>query len=98
VSGDTDDINHADGTEGDRRKAAIARIENRRAFWQHLVTYVVVNTILVVIWAVSGAGYFWPIWIIGFWGIGLVLHAWQVFGQKPISEDDIRREMGRGGA
>lgn len=83
-------------TDDERRKNAIARIENKRAFWQHLVTYVVVNAFLVMIWALTGAGYFWPIWVIGPWGIGLVMHAWTVFGQKPISEEDIRREMGRG--
>jgi hypothetical protein len=32
--------------------------------------------------------------IIG-WGIGIVFHAWTVFGQKPITEDDVQREMKR---
>lgn len=84
--------------DDEQRKAAIARLEGKRAFWQHLITYLVVNGVLVGIWAITGAGYFWPIWVVGFWGIGLVLHAWQTFGQKPISEEDIRREMGRGGS
>ena len=48
------------------------------------------------IWAASGAGYFWPIWVILGWGIGIVFHAWTVFGQKPITEDDVQREMQRG--
>ena len=32
------------------------------------------------------------------WGIGLVLHAYSVFVQKPISEADIEREMHRHGS
>jgi len=29
------------------------------------------NSIFVFIWAFSGAGYFWPIWIFGWWGVAL---------------------------
>ena len=43
----------------------------------------------------TGAGYFWPGWVLGGWGIGLLFHAWATFGQKPIHEDEIRREMDR---
>ena len=81
----------------ERRTAAIERLKNRRAFGQHLVSYVVVNAFLVLIWAVTGAGYFWPIWVLGGWGIGLVLHAWTAFVEKPITEQDVEREIERGG-
>jgi hypothetical protein len=80
------------------RRAAIERLKNRRSFGEHLVSYVVVNAFLVTIWAVTGAGYFWPAWILGGWGIGLVLHAWTAFFQKPITEEQIQREIERGGS
>jgi len=57
--------------------------------------YCAVNALLVVIWAASGAGCFWPIWPIAGWGIALALHAQRVFGQKPISEADMNEEMQR---
>lgn len=38
-----------------------------------LTPYVVVNVVLILIWAVTGFGYFWPIWPILGWGIGVVL-------------------------
>jgi uncharacterized membrane protein YecN with MAPEG domain len=79
-----------------QRKAAIERLNNKRGFWQNVVAYVVVNAFLVLIWAVTGAGYFWPIWVMGAWGIGVVLHAWTAFFTKPISEEEIQREMRRG--
>ena len=78
------------------REAAVKRVKARRDFKTHVVAYVLVNAMFVVIWAMSGRGYFWPIWIIGGWGIGLAMNAWAVYFEKPISEDEIRREMGQG--
>src|SRR4051794_2899929 len=41
----------------------------------HLTTYLLVNLLLIGIWAASGGGYFWPIWPILGWGIGVGCHA-----------------------
>ena len=79
----------------EQRAAAISRLKNKREFRQHALVYCAVNTLLVIIWAASGAGYFWPIWPIAGWGIALALHAWRIYGQKPITEDDIAQEMHR---
>jgi class 3 adenylate cyclase len=52
----------------------------------HLVVYVLVNVLLVGIWAASGGGYFWPVWPILGWGIGLGAHAAPVIagvGTRP---------------
>ena len=72
--------------EEERRAQALETLQARRDFVSHVVAYTVVNLALIGIWAVTGAGYFWPIWLILGWGIGLVLHAWTVFGQRPITE------------
>lgn len=82
-------------SEEQRRKAAIDRLKARRDFKAHAAAYIIVNTGLVVIWALSGAGYFWPIWPILGWGVGLAFNAWAAYIQKPITEDDIRTEMNR---
>ena len=49
------------------------RRESRR-LWdsEHVRAYVGVSVMLVVIWALTGADYFWPIWPILGWGIGVV--------------------------
>jgi len=80
----------------DRREAAVKRVKAKRDFRTHAATYVIVNAMLVGVWALSGAGYFWPIWVIAAWGVGLALNAWAVYFEKPISEDEIRREMEHG--
>jgi len=41
----------------------------------HATVYIAVNLFLIAIWAVTGGGYFWPIWVILGWGLGVVLHA-----------------------
>ncbi|MGI9576714.1 MAG: 2TM domain-containing protein [Microthrixaceae bacterium] len=79
------------------RELAIRRIKAKREFKTHVAVYLVVNAALVGIWAASGAGYFWPVWSIGGWGIGLFFHWWSTFREeRPITEDEIQREMGSG--
>lgn len=80
--------------ESELRAKAIARLEKKRDFRIHLCIYSLVNLLLVGIWAVSG-GPFWPIFPILGWGIGLGAHAWDVYGRRPIGEDEIRREIER---
>ena len=77
------------------RDAAFKRLTARRDFWAHLVTYVVFNGAMVIVWYVTGHGYFWPGWLLGLWGAGLVMHAWDVWIRRPITEEDIRRELDR---
>jgi hypothetical protein len=56
---------------------------------------VVVNSFLVVVWAFTGGGYFWPAWVIGVWGAGLVMHGWDVFLRRPVTEADVDAELQR---
>jgi 2TM domain len=39
--------------------------------------------------------FFWPVFPILGWGIGVAANAWDVYGRKPITEDEIRREADR---
>jgi hypothetical protein len=77
------------------REAARRRVQARRDFGSHLVAYVVINAFLVGVWAFTGGGYFWPAWVILGWGAGLVLHAWDVFLRRPVTDADIDQELHR---
>lgn len=81
--------------ESDEWRNARKRVTERRDFGSHLVGYLVVNAFLVFVWAFTGSGYFWPAWVIGGWGIGLVLHAWEVFLRRPVTDADIEAELRR---
>jgi 2TM domain-containing protein len=79
------------------RERAEQRVKARRDFKTHVVMYVLVNAMLVVIWAVTSddGDLFWPIFPILGWGIGLAANAWDVYGRKPITEAEIQREADR---
>jgi 2TM domain len=83
------------GSDPTERELAKARIQKRRDLAFHAVCFVVVNAALWIVWAVTGAGYPWPAWVTGGWAIGLLLNAWDVYGRRPITEADVRREMDR---
>jgi hypothetical protein len=56
-------------------------VTDRRDFQEHLRSYLMVMVLLVAIWALTGAGYFWPVWPMLGWGIGVVSHASAVRGR-----------------
>lgn len=81
---------------GDLRSQAIERLKKKRDFTTHIFMYVTVNAMLVVIWAVtSDGGFFWPIFPMLGWGIGVIANAWDVYGRRPVTEEEIRREEER---
>jgi hypothetical protein len=45
-----------------------------KGFPEHLTAYVAVNAFLILIWVLTGFGYFWPIWPMAGWGIGVAIH------------------------
>lgn len=78
------------------RDRAIKRLKKRRDFSAHLLVYVLVNAFVVAIWALTNPdGFFWPIFLLAGWGIGLVMNAWDVFWNDEFDEEQIRREMER---
>lgn len=72
------------------------RLEKKRKYRGDLVAYVVINVFLIGTWAATGFGYFWPGWVLAGWGVVLLLDAWNLYYRRPITEDDIERELGNG--
>jgi hypothetical protein len=60
-------------------KLARKRVKEKKSFYTHLASYVVVNALLIIIWALTGHGYPWFVWALAGWGIGVVFHGLGVF-------------------
>ena len=90
-----------------RREVAIKRIKAKNAFKVHLLVYVAVNTALVVTWVVLAVGgwlhyvrveplpsnFFWPIFPMVGWGVGVAINGYVVYRGNVITEEQIAREM-----
>jgi fatty acid desaturase len=85
--------------ETDVHAEALRRLEKKRDFRGHLLAYVLVNAGLWAIWgvvfAVTGAWFPWPLFVLFGWGIGLAFHAWDAYGRLPFTEEQVRREEAR---
>ncbi|MEX0992668.1 MAG: 2TM domain-containing protein [Solirubrobacterales bacterium] len=75
------------------RNEAVKRLKKKRDFKAHLLSYVLINAMLVGIWAISGAGFFWPAFVLLGWGVGLAFNAYDVYGRHTITEDQVQREI-----
>jgi hypothetical protein len=85
-----------DHTEGSLRLEAIAALKKQREFHRHVAVYVLVNAALVTIWFVTNAGgFFWPVFPIVFWGIGVVMNGWEAYADDDLSERRIEQEIQR---
>ena len=77
------------------RDRAVKRLREQAGFRSHLVIYLATNLFLVAIWWFTAPGFFWPLFPIGGWGIGLLAHAMETYGPEWGTEEKIRRQMGR---
>ena len=56
-------------TEEQIYEEASKRVKDRKRFYSGLTTYLIVNAVLIVIWALSGQGYPWFLWPLCTWGV-----------------------------
>ena len=57
----------------DLPRAPRSRPAPRRRHDRDWVVFAQVNVLLIAIWAFSGAGHFWPAWVMAWWGLALVV-------------------------
>ena len=80
-------------TDEQLREQAIKRIKEKNDFQIHLAVYLAVNLMLVGFWWFTGAGFFWPIFPILGWGVGVAVNGYTVYRGNVYTEEQIRREM-----
>jgi hypothetical protein len=89
-------------TEEEIYQEAQRRIKSKSKFYKDLMAYVFINTGLFLIWYfVAGRGYPWFLWVLGVWGLFLLLDffdafVWQIrMGKNAVEKEaaKIRKEQ-----
>ncbi|HEX6869982.1 MAG TPA: 2TM domain-containing protein [Micromonosporaceae bacterium] len=84
------------GSPEDLRQLAIEQLRKKRDLQAHVLAYVTVNLFLTGIWlATNPHVFFWPIFPILGWGIGIAFHIWDVYSPQRLTEDKIQQEIER---
>ena len=73
----------SDEVAAERQAVRVRRLRTRLAMLGAL------GLVCVIVWALTGGSYFWPIWPL--LGLGLIagLDAWRVLGNPPLGESDL---------
>ena len=73
---------------------AVAQVQRWHDFKAHLGAYLLINAVLIIIWAATGGGTFWPGISLAAWGLGLSSqHFLNSFA--PITVERVRHELHR---
>ena len=71
---------------------AVAQVQRWHDFKAHVGGYVLINAVLIIIWAATGGGTFWSGISLAAWGLGLSSqHFLNSF--SPITAERVRREL-----
>lgn len=83
-------------TDEELRSMAAQRLKEHSDFRWHLITYVVINGMFWVIWALANGvhSHPWPIWLTLFWGIGVAFH-WGYATRRRVDGAAVEAEIAR---
>ena len=70
--------------ENEKYREAKERVEELKSFYIHLFIYVIVNIGLFLLDVLSSTDSLWFYWPLLGWGIGILAHAFSVFGLRGI--------------
>ena len=79
-------------------RKAEERVKAKRGLRAHIITFICVNLGLVIIFFLRDkGGYFWPIWGMAGWGLGLLAHGLTVYVRLPgkTLDEEIQTEYQR---
>jgi hypothetical protein len=71
------------------------QIQRWRDFSAHAFAYVIGNIIFVTIWKMRGKGFFWPIYPLFVWGLGLSAQHFNVVIRGQITDEDVRNALNK---
>jgi hypothetical protein len=79
---------HHSGRRSRDRYSGEAIDRRQRDFVADATKFGSIVLLCVAIWLLSGAGYFWPAWVIVIGGLRLGFQAREVYGARPEAEID----------
>lgn len=68
-----------DNTDDESYKRAKKRLEDVKGFYTNLISYIIINIFLFIINIVFTPGFWWFLFPLVFWGIGVIFHFLGVF-------------------
>ena len=74
--------------QDEKQKRARRKVKELKGFYSNLFTYLVVNIVMIIINLVTSPNRLWFYWVSVFWGIGLIFHAYSVFGKNKMLGDE----------
>jgi hypothetical protein len=84
-------------TEEEIYEQAKKRVEAKKGFYGNLGAWIIVNVVLIIIWAITDSGgYMWFLWPLCIWGFFVLVNFVQVFilpgrGDKESIEREAER-------
>ena len=77
-------------TNSQLRNLAKKRVE----FRVHLIVYLIINSVLWIIWWITGQGYIWPVWPMVGWGIGVLFqYLFDYRSSRLLSEEEEYKKL-----
>jgi 2TM domain len=76
---------------------AALQIQRWRDFGSQVFAYAIGNIAFMVIWAAQGKGFFWPMYPLLVWGLGLSAQHFNVVIHGQIPDEEVRRKLNRNG-
>ena len=74
------------------------QLQRWRDFQAHVFAYLVINLAFVLIWALDGQGFFWPVFSLVGWAIGLSFQHFSMVLRGQITDEQVRRKLRPGAA
>lgn len=88
----------AAGAEAREAERIRMRVHQKAEFYRHLVAFLVIGAVLAGMDVLTSPESLWFYWPMGFWAIGLAMHAadvWMMGDGAGMEERMLRREMER---
>jgi hypothetical protein len=69
------------------------QLQRWRDFQAQVAAYAVINTAFVIIWALTGQGFFWPVYPLVGWAAGLSFQHFSAVLRGQITDEDVRCKL-----